>query len=106
MPPSVHAVARPVASNRYGSQQDIDRRDDRVGPAPVIAGQQPCDNADHGVAMPVEVIATISETLAPYTVRLKTSRPIWSTPKMCCELGPVAVPKIGDELESHVGPAP
>ena len=45
------------------------------------------------VARPVAVTATISETLAPYTVRLKTSRPSWSTPKMCAELGPVAVPK-------------
>ena len=42
--------------------------------------------------MAVATIATSSETRAPYTTRLKTSRPRGSTPKMLCELGPVGVP--------------
>src|SRR5690349_7704523 len=52
--------------------------------------------------MMVETNSTTSETLAPYTTRLNTSRPIWSTPNRWDELGPVGWPKMSSAFWSAV----
>ena len=77
-------------------QQDVDgARDERVGPAAEVAGEQAGDDAERRSRGSSRRRRRPARRGRRRRSGVKTSRPSWSTPKMCSALGPVGVAKSG-----------
>ena len=77
-------------------QQHVDAAGDQgVRPAAEVAGQQAGDDPGERRQRRSPRRRRSGRRGRRRSVRLKTSRPIWSTPKMCALLGPVGVAKNG-----------
>ena len=86
---------RAIANSRNGndSTRSMSRARTHVDRATEVAGDQ-TDDQPSGTASAVESTPTSSEIRAPYTTRMKMSRPRLSVPNQNWRLGPTGSPAV------------